>query len=328
MRNTSLVLSMAGLFLVTSVALGQEESKLTFEVASVKPAAPIDFAKLVAAAQNGEAPGIGMKIDRARAQYTYMALKDLIGIAYKVKPYQIIGPAWMAEQRFDIVAKFPDGASKDDAPEMLRALLKERFKLEAHIESKERPVMALVLGKGGLKITPSSTPAEDFDENAPLKPGEMKMDTPDGPIRVTSGKDGGGTMNMGKKGSVTFRMDGNRSNPSTLSMHLEFSHATMEGFADLLTQLSPMGGGGTIQIKDMTQLKGNYEIALNIPLGDLMAQAQAAAASGATAGVASDPGGGISLSSAVAALGLKLEPGKAMVEQLIVDHAEKVPTEN
>src|ERR1039457_178528 len=177
MRNTSLMFSIAGLLLVKSAALGQGVSKPAFEVASVKPAAPIDIAKLVAAAQNGETPNIGMKINGARAQYTYMALKDLIGIAYKVKPYQITGPAWLAEQRFDIVAKFPDGASKDDAPEMLQALLKERFKLEAHIESKERPVMALVVGKGGPKMTASSTAADDFDDDAPLKPGEMKMDT-------------------------------------------------------------------------------------------------------------------------------------------------------
>ena len=321
--------SIAGLLLVKSAALGQGVSKPAFEVASVKPAAPIDIAKLVAAAQNGETPNIGMKINGARAQYTYMALKDLIGIAYKVKPYQITGPSWLADLRFDIVAKFPDGASKDDAPEMLQALLKERFKLEAHIESQEHPVMALVVGKGGPKMTASPTAADNFDDDAPLKPGEMKMDTPDGPIRVTSAKDGGGTMNMGKKGRVTFRMDGDRNNPSTLSMHLDFSHVTMEGFADLLTQLSPVGGGGTSQVKDMTQLKGNYEIALNIPLGDLMARAQEMAASGgAGATVASDPSGGVSLSSAVAALGLKLEPSKAMVEQLIVAHVEKTPTEN
>jgi uncharacterized protein (TIGR03435 family) len=47
----------------------------------------------------------------------------------------------------------------------------------------------------------------------------------------------------------------------------------------------------------------------------------------APAGVASDPGSS-SLITAVQALGLRLESRKAMVEQLVVDHAEKVPTEN
>jgi uncharacterized protein (TIGR03435 family) len=44
--------------------------------------------------------------------------------------------------------------------------------------------------------------------------------------------------------------------------------------------------------------------------------------------VAANSGWGISFSSVVAALGLKLEPGKATLQQLIVDHTEKSPTEN
>jgi uncharacterized protein (TIGR03435 family) len=46
--------------------------------------------------------------------------------------------------------------------------------------------------------------------------------------------------------------------------------------------------------------------------------------------VASDPGGGggTSLTDAVQSMGLKLESRKAMVDQLIVDHIEKMPTEN
>jgi len=66
-----------------------------------------------------------------------------------------------------------------------------------------------------------------------------------------------------------------------------------------------------------------------LELGDFVARVQEMAASaGGGAAAASEPSGGISLSSAVAALGLKLEPGKAMVQQLVVDRAEKTPTEN
>jgi len=92
----------------------------TFEVASVKPAAPIDMMKMAAAVRSGEMPRIGPRVDKARAEYTYMALRDLIVLAYKVKPYQITGPDWIASQRFDIVAKLPDGASKDDIPRCCR----------------------------------------------------------------------------------------------------------------------------------------------------------------------------------------------------------------
>ena len=42
----------------------------------------------------------------------------------------------MSTERFDIEAKMPDGASKDDAPAMLRTLLEERFRLRRTKKSK------------------------------------------------------------------------------------------------------------------------------------------------------------------------------------------------
>jgi len=46
------------------------------------------------------------------------------------------------------------------------------------------------------------------------------------------------------------------------------------------------------------------------------------------AAAASDPGGGSSVFGSVQKLGLKLEPRKAKVEQLAIDHVEKTPAEN
>ena len=86
------------LALTAVAALAQ--TALTFEVASIKPAAPLDMMKVAADVQAGHMPKIGPHVDAARAEYTYMALKDLIVIAYKVKPYQITGPDWIATTRF------------------------------------------------------------------------------------------------------------------------------------------------------------------------------------------------------------------------------------
>jgi uncharacterized protein (TIGR03435 family) len=304
----------------------------TFEVASIKPSAPLDMMKLASEIQAGHMPKIGARVDGARAEYTYVSLKELIVIAYKVKPFQITGPDWMASQRFDIVAKIPDGASKDDVPKMLQALLEERFKLAAHRDSKEQPVLALLVGKGGPKMKEfQAPPAETIDENAPLKPGEMKLDGADGPVRVTVGKTGTATMDMGAKGSVTYKMD-----PATQTMHLEATKVTMGGFADMLTQFSQMTGGGR-QVVDMTELKGDYQVALDFALADLMNIARSSgvaigagggAAPASLADAASDPSGASSLLAAVQALGLRLEPRKSVLEQLIVDHVEKTPTEN
>ena len=79
--------------------------------------------------------------------------------AYSVKDYQVTCPAWMDEQRFDISAKLPDGATKDQAPEMLQNLLKERFKVTLHREKKDHPIYALVAGKNGPKLKPAEVSA-------------------------------------------------------------------------------------------------------------------------------------------------------------------------
>ena len=50
------------------------------------------------------------------------------------------------------MAKIPEGASKDKVPEMLQALLADRFKMAAHRETKDHPAYALVVGKSGPKL--------------------------------------------------------------------------------------------------------------------------------------------------------------------------------
>lgn len=308
-----------------------------FEVATIKPSPPLDVAKVAAALQTGGKMPIGANVENLRAEYMYLDLKSLMSIAYGVKPYQITGPDWMSATHFDIVAKMPEGSKKEDAPKMLQALLEERFKLTTHRGSVEHPVLALVVGKGGPKLKPSTGTPVAIDENAPLKPGELKMDGSDGPVRIrVDMATGGSVIDMGLQGKMSFRMD-----PVARQLHLDFSMVTMTGFADLITQLfAQLGGTGGKQIMDMTGIKGNYDATVELSLMDVLAMAKAAgadiptpAAGGAAAGgnvpVAADPaGGGSSLADAVQSMGLKLESRKATVDQLIVDHLEKTPTEN
>ena len=109
----------------------------------------------------------------------------------------------------------------------------------------------------------------------------------------------------------------------------------------MLTALSQASGAAK-PVRDMTGLKGNYEVSVNFQMGDLinMARAQGMAvpnrpAESAGAGAqqpadaASDPSGSASsLVQAVQSMGLKLELRKATVENLVIDHVEKMPTEN
>jgi uncharacterized protein (TIGR03435 family) len=275
-----------------------------------------------------------MRVDPGRVEFTYENLKTLISIAYKLKPDQITGPNWMANQRFDITAKFPAGATRNDIPQMLQALLRERLKLGAHFEGKEHSVLALVVGKGGPKLPESKETPEAIDENTPLKAGEIKIDDPEvGQVRVTfDPKSGGGRMNMGINGAVSYRMD-----LDTKVLHIDAQQMTMGGFAEMLTQLSHFSGLGERQLVDMTGLQGHYQIAIDISIADFVSMVRPQASdlqnvpgvdvSGATSPGA-DPSGGATIVASLQALGLKLEQRKAVTRQLVVDHVEKKPMEN
>jgi uncharacterized protein (TIGR03435 family) len=324
-----------GLALTAIAAFAQ--TKPAFEVATVKPSPPMDMAKVAAALQAGGKMPIGANVDSRRAEYMYLDLRSLMSLAYGVKPYQITGPDWMNAAHFDIVAKMPEGSKKEDAPKMLQTLLEERFHLTTHRASAEHSVLALVVGKGGPKLKASAGTPVAIDESAPLKPGELKMNGSDGPVRVkVDMTTGSSVIDMGLQGKMSFRL-----NPATQTLHLDFSMVTMVGFADMTTQLfAQLGGTGGRQVVDMTGIKGNYDATVELSLMEIVAMARAAGADipvgtpGGAGGpgnvpVASDPGGGgTSLTDAVQSMGLKLESRKATVDQLIVDHIEKTPTEN
>jgi uncharacterized protein (TIGR03435 family) len=325
--------------LATTAAFAQ--TKPAFEVATVKPSPPLDPVKLAAALQAGGKMPIGANVEFLRAEYLYLDPRSLMSLAYGVKPYQITGPDWMTTTHFDIVAKMPEGSKKEDAPKMLQTLLEDRFKLATHRASAEHPVLALVVGKGGPKLKASAEKPVAIDESAPLKPGESKMDGSTGPVRVkVDVTTGSSVIDMGLQGKMSFKLD-----PAKGTMHLDFSMTTMTGFADMVTQVfAQLGGTGGRQVVDMTGIQGNYDATVDLGLAEIVAMARAAGAdipAGGPAGtpggaggqgnvpVASDPGGGgTSLTDAVESMGLKLESRKATVDQLIVDHLEKTPTEN
>ncbi len=289
-----------------------------FEVASIKPSPPLNPADVAAGKLH-----VGLSIDSARVDIGFLSLADLIPMAYKVKRYQVSGPDWMPLQRFDIVAKLPDGASEKQFPEMLQALLAERFKLTVHRENKERSVYALVVAKDGPKM-----------KEAPPDPDAPAADTTESGVPITRkgtivsvGRDGNGAVvNGGPMGKVHMTMG------QSGMMRLEAERMTMAALADILAPFLDR------PVVNMTELKGNYQVALDISLQDLMAVAKATGvAAGALQGgpspssqttpAASDPSGS-SIFAAVQQLGLKLDSRKAPVEVIVVDHLEKMPTEN
>ena len=132
---------------VVLLACGVSFGQATFEVASIKPAAPVEFGRTSVRRSVTKEKGT-----QGRLNYQGISLMDLIGDAYRVQHRQISGPDWLTSQRFDILAVIPAAQNNDQLPEMLGALLQERFKLKVHEDTKEEQVYRLVLANGAPKV--------------------------------------------------------------------------------------------------------------------------------------------------------------------------------
>jgi uncharacterized protein (TIGR03435 family) len=115
----------------------------TFEVASVKPAAP------------GQQGGIVRPMPGNREYMARnMPLQTIMTVAYMVTNRQISGgPAWTADDRWDLNAKADKPYATEQLRAMLQKLLEERFQLKLRRETREMPVWELVVDKGGPKMT-------------------------------------------------------------------------------------------------------------------------------------------------------------------------------
>ena len=292
MVRTIAIVSLATLL---SVAFGQ-----TFEVASVKPSGP-------ASQGRPELQGGPGTADPGRITHPRITLQRLIGEAYGVAPDQIQAPGWIAEEKYDIAAKVPLGATKDDLKVMFQHLLEERFKLSLHHITKDFPVYELTIAKGGAKVKENTDPNLE-----PSRPGDPRM-PPD--------RNGFPQLPPGKSGMVGAPVNG-------------LTHTTARGMPlssllfQLGAQLGTFTGPNTYapgRIVDKTGLTGKYDFNLEYAgVGGI-----GSALSLPAAGDASEPSIGLSFVDAVEKqLGLKLTKSTAPFEVLVIDHAEKTPTEN
>ena len=279
---------------ICAVSAQEADTSLKFEVASVKASAPPTVDPHILAMRTPpDPPGRFTRRD--------IPLSTLIVMAYRLKQYEYAGPSWLTSARFDIMAKVPEGAAQAQQMVMLQNLLAERFGLKVHREEREMPVYELVIAKGGPK----------FKEAVPVPPPaaapKMAFDADGVPVLPP----GGGTVwgIPGKDGT------------SWGVMHEEI---TMERLARILV---PSTGGRPVN--DETGLTGKYDLAMHWVLHADAGGAGAAASSDEAALAAPVMGGGPDLFAALQSqLGLKLESKKGMVQVLVVDHCERMPTEN
>ena len=309
-----------------AAALAQTPSPSpAFEVATIRPAPPLNPMEIAQGKVH-----LGMNIDAARVDIGALSIADLIRIAWEVKAYQVSGPEWMTTERFNILAKMPEGANKDHVPAMLKALLEERFKLAVHKENREHPVYALAVGKNGPKLE-AAAPAGDSTappDNPPSAKRGINIGTSEGTVRLSRAPDGKGfEINSPRTGAAKMTMGADG------LMHMDMARITMASLAELLSRYLDR------PVIDETGIKGEYHVSLDLSMQEMVRVAKLAGMVGPgmgpigpgaalTADGASEPGGGGSVFNAVQRLGLKLNPKKEPVETIVVDHVEKAPIEN
>lgn len=277
------------LLLTLSLSLFAQE----FEVASIKQSV-----------QNVQTQtSAGLSIDGAMVRYTALDLKLYLGMAFRLKNYQIAAPDWMKSIRWDITAKLPEGASSKQIPEMMQTLLRDRFQMKMHRETRDLPVYGLVIGRNGIKLKESTS--------EPTGDGTAQSQS----LRASM-SNGATTVSYGD--GAWFTVGNNRFEGKKLAVGL---------IADALSRFADR------PVVDKTGLAGKYDFSMEFSPEDFRAMmVRAAVASGAELPPEVlklvDASSGDTLFNAVEKLGLKLESTKAPVEMLVIDDAQKTPAEN
>ncbi len=221
------------------------------------------------------------------------SLRLLLRYAYGLPDFRMIGgPDWMDTARFDIEGAAGGIVPFDQLRAMTRTLLEERFKLRAHMETRELPTYDLVLarrdGKLGNQITPSGT------ECLPITP-PAGFPPPPPPPPGGAPRDGPGCGSMLGAGAISGR-----------KMTIE----------RLLTTLSPYVNR---VIVDRTNLSGFFDLDLRW-LPDLT---PFNAGPGLAPPPIADPNAPPLFTALSEQLGLKLESSRGPVEVLVIEGVEK-----
>lgn len=292
------IISASSLILACSPALAQTTAgNLKFEVASVRPSGsfPRNTAPPLGTISGG--PGTS---DPGRITYSRVPMRLILAPAFGLQSDQIKGPDWVLDdnsysaQRYDIVAKVPPGATKEQATVMMQNLLKERFKLSFHIEKKDFDVYQLTVAKGGPKLKDAAK--ADGPPPPPNAPGPPPLDK-EGFRMLPAGR----TDMVGVGGG-----DG----------HMRMT-ARMMTTTELLSRLgAQLSANRSSHVVDKTGLTGKYDFRLEYSMAGLPAfagQPQAPLDSPAP-----------DLPSALEKqLGLKLEKTKAPLDVLVIDTSIK-----
>jgi uncharacterized protein (TIGR03435 family) len=119
----------------------------TFLVAAIRPSDP-----------NPTKPGWSFESEGHHITCRNATLNDIVGMAYGIHTKQVVGaPEWFSKLRFDIngVPDLPGVPNFKQEQHMYQELLADRFHLVSHRETREIPIYAITVSKGGPILTPA-----------------------------------------------------------------------------------------------------------------------------------------------------------------------------
>ncbi len=299
------------LVLAASIAIGHTANKpLAFDAASVKVAARAFIPRVTGTMKGG--PGTS---DPGRITYTQVSLIQLLMKAWGTEYYRFDGPSWLKTtanvDQYNITATVGAETTRQQFQLMLQNLLVERFQIKLHHETRTFPGYELVVAPGGPKLR-----------------GPVDPDAPEPTTGPPTGADKQGfpLLPPGHGKGVVMSSNG---------VYARFQSCTIAELVDpyLRSFIQQSTGAETNHIVDETGLAGKYDYTLKfdaraLDTGRVLVAPGVRATSSAAA--TSDPSGLPNLFNALEKqLGLKLVKSKGFaLDTIVIDHIEKMPTEN
>ena len=222
----------------------------------------------------------------------------MVGAGLGARPMEVQGgPGWLDTDRYDVLAKSEGSATAQSAEPMLQTLLEERFKVKVHKEARDSSVYILTVAKGGPKLQPtkegSCTPMDLNNIQPPARP------KPGEPMPRYCGMGG-------ERGSVGLWV----ADWYGVSM-AELAGRMLTSYVDRpVVDQTGLAERFDVHIEFVPERTSGPVILNGVVTPDLPAPSV-------------DPTGPSIFSALEKQLGLKLSPGKAPLDVIIVDHAEK-----
>jgi uncharacterized protein (TIGR03435 family) len=280
----------------------------SFEVASVRPSGLRPSGPLPIGGKWSGGPGTA---DPERIEYSRVPLQTIILNAFDLPIDQVAGPDWIVSELFDINAKVPVGSTKEQAGLMLQNLLRERFHMTYHHQTKEFPSYDLVVAGTGLKLKQTTVDP-------------TTLGSPPQSYRIKAGANGFPDLPTGVRQGVLRQSGTTRARFRDYSSQ-EFTQWLRPRLGTLMPGPIP---DSTItapaRITDETGLTGKYDFTLEYAGAGMAAEVLPQELRDKV-----EESGVPSIFTAVEKqLGLKLERTKTKAEVLVIDHIDKVPTAN